>query len=324
MKNQKSKLVLWAVDPFEVEHFNAQAEAVRALDHLIDPDTVIQPVFVWGGRPLGKTTQASQIARQADLLLGKWPRPELEHRTRSLKVIVAGGTTSAQAKALADYAKRVRCEMILTSHHIRSPLKRALMGSFSESLSLVAQVPLLIVPPTRPYRSRRKEILFTADFSEASKAAFEEILRLAIVSNSKLRIFHKIEALASYAVEFGYAYSPEIYEAEVSDAAKSLEEMRERAKKVGVAAETILDKAAGQIGQSIVTEAKKGYDLVAMAAHKGFWDRVLLGSASRYVLRECPTAVFIFRPTAKDLAKKTRHGRKSLSKASSAAASYLV
>lgn len=324
MKTSNKKLVVWAIDPFEVEHFSAQEDAVRTLDRLIDSSTIIQPVFVWGGRPLGSVVKPSQIAQQADLILGKWPKPKLEVQTRNLKVIVAGGTNSARAKALAEYAKRVRCDLILTSHHTRSTLKRAFIGSFSESLSLAAESPLLIVPPSAQNLSRAHGILFPTDFSSASMGAFEDVLHLATMSNSKLTIFHKIESFTYYPVEFAHAYSSEVLGDLVKDAKQSLAEMKTRATRAGVKAETILDANPGHVGHAIASRAEQGFGLVAMAAHKGFWDRAIMGSTSRFVLRECPTAVWVFRPTLKSAEKKERGAKKEALKTPMMSGSYLV
>jgi nucleotide-binding universal stress UspA family protein len=199
----------------------------------------------------------------------------------------------------------------VTSHHTRSALGRAIMGSFSESLSLIAKSPLLVVPPgARAIEAGKNEILYPTDFSEASLGAFDGVVRLAKRFGSKIAIFHKLQGLSSYALEFG-APAPEVMRGLVSDAESGLAQMKERATRNGVTARTVLDRNFGHVGQSIVTEAAKGYGLVAVVAHSGFWDRVVMGSASRFVLRECPTAVWVFRPS-REVSRSTRRTSRAL------------
>lgn len=321
---KREKKVLWAIDPFEVEQFKAQEDAIRALDAIVDSGTLIQPVFVWGGRRLGAATRSSQVKQQADLILGRWPRPRLERRVRGLKVLVVPGTTSARAQALANYAKRGKFDLIVTSHHVRRGLKRTFIGSFSDSLSLVAETPLLIVPPGAKALSERPAILFPTDFSEASRTAYESALRLARMSGAKLTIFHKLETLVPYPFELGSAYSPEVMRALVGEAKHSLAAMKRRATEAGVEARVVFDQNPGHVGTAISAEAGAGYGLVALGAHKGFWDRLILGSTSRFVVRECPTAVWLIRPKRPTRAIERRQPRRAGLRAPANPENYLV
>jgi nucleotide-binding universal stress UspA family protein len=243
---------------------------------------------------------------------------------RALKVLVVPGTTSARAEALAKYAKRGKFELILTSHHVPRGLKRAFIGSFSDSLSLVSETPLLIVPPGAKTLSEKPTILFPTDFSGASRTAFESALRIARLSRAKLTIYHKLETLVPYPFEFGSAYSPEVRRALVDEAKFSLAEMKSRAKAAGVDARVVLDQHSGHVGAAISAEAGANYGLVALGAHKGFWDRLILGSTSRFVLRECPTSVWLIRPNGRVRKTDRRAPRRNGARSPTNPENYLV
>jgi nucleotide-binding universal stress UspA family protein len=109
----------------------------------------------------------------------------------------------------------------------------------------------------------------------------------------------------------------------VDEAKFSLSEMKSRAKKAGVEARVVLDQNPGHVGTAISVEAAEGYGLVALAAHKGFWDRFVIGSTSRFVLRECPTSVWMIRPTKRSKSDLRRPASRTETRASAVSGSYL-
>lgn len=323
-KTKLKSVIIWAVDPFDVQHFEAQGNALRTLESMIDEKTEILPVYVWNGRPLGKIDDRKQIRHQADLLLGKWPKTTLEKQIKGIRVLLAPGGNSTRAEALAKFAKKIHSDLIVLSHHNRTVLKRVFMGSFSESLALTAEVPILVAPARGQPLRKHHSVLFPTDFSAASLAAFEEALKLATEKKLDLTIYYKLEDPLSYATEPAFGYSSRQLADFRAEAKVQLDSMKAQAVNAKVKVSTILDDRPGHIGHSVVNESEKGYGLIIMAAHKGFWDRALLGSVSRYVLREAKVAVWIVRPKAKKKTAALRQAIRSSERLSNAAQNYLV
>jgi nucleotide-binding universal stress UspA family protein len=305
--------IVWAIDPFAVERLKAQENALQTINsYSSDSDLAVQPVYVWDSKSLGAANTLVSVKKLADLILSKWLKPKLQIRLKEIQVLSAGRGTAAQAKTLIDYAKRVGSPLIVANHHMGKGLERWFQGSFCESLSLMSDIPIMVVPPEWKVSAGSANILFPTDFSPASLGAFGSVLEIAKKRSLGVTIFHQVEFPNQMVSEFGSSLANELEDTndEFSEAMREkAERMKRNARERGVICETLVDDRRGaHVGRRILEEAKRGYAFVAMAAHADSFDRLFVGSNSRFVLRECTCPIWILRPK---LPKKTKKLKKT-------------
>ncbi|MBZ5715692.1 universal stress protein [Nannocystis pusilla] len=100
-----------------------------------------------------------------------------------LEVVVEPGEP---ASLILDTAERLGCGLIVTGVARDETLGRALLGTTVEKIARQAQVPLLVVKsrPRGPYAS----VVVASDFSDASRAALEQVLEL--LPTAQVSLFH--------------------------------------------------------------------------------------------------------------------------------------
>lgn len=309
MINRKPRSVVWAVTPYDEERLKTQESAAKAINVLFDEEVVIQPAYVWDTRMAEIAEALDFVKERNSVIFSRWEKPELKGKLLNLRIIEARGGHTEQARALVGYAKKTGASLIVASHHMRTGMKKWFQGSFCESLSLVSDIPLLIVPPQWKAASKKNAVLVPTDFSPASTAAFEEVLKVAKQCRLGITLYHRAEFPIFVGSDFLYSASQEFYRIEKEtlreNKAKILA-MAKRARSLGISAKVVFDKnRGGRATDAILAEAKRGYALIAMAAHNGPMSRILLGSTSRGVLRESPCPVWVVRPREANKMKKT-------------------
>jgi nucleotide-binding universal stress UspA family protein len=142
------------------------------------------------------------------------------------------------------------------------------------------------------------KILIGIDDSVAARLALDEAVNLAKAQGATLRIVHVIDE--------GLVLSPNVPSANLSETDPRREERgravlegaRQRARQAGVEPETVLlAEAIHRPGELIIDQAVKWpADLIVCGTHgRGGVQRLLLGSASEYVVRHAPVPVLLVR-----------------------------
>ncbi|VTU27709.1 Putative universal stress protein [Variovorax sp. PBL-H6] len=144
-----------------------------------------------------------------------------------------------------------------------------------------------------------QRILVPIDGSSTSKRGLEEALRLAKLTQGRLRLFHVID-------ELSFALSMDAYAAYAGDWLKvlrengrsTLAEAAATAQAAGIEAETVLcDSFSGSVHEQVNAEAAKWpADLIVLGTHgrRGV-GRVVMGSSAEHILRYASVPVLLVR-----------------------------
>jgi nucleotide-binding universal stress UspA family protein len=189
---------------------------------------------------------------------------------------------------------------VVTSTHSHKGLKHFVLGSFAETLLLYSDVPLLFINPNLKGASRPKHILFPTDFSEASKEAFQEVLKLAKSINGNVSLFHKIDFTLPPIIALNtraYPLYKKAFVAEIGSKKNTATDWAKIAAAKGIRTKIIIDsKREGSLAEVILAQSKRNPGIIAMAAKSGPVMSALLGSTIRKVVRESSIPVWVLHP----------------------------
>ncbi len=303
--NEKPMKVLWAVDPFG-EDKAFQLKVARALMGFtkgtavaIEPVCVLSPdqmrvpkaIFSDGKKDYRLHAEKTLVNWCKQLKGAAFVAPTL--------LVQESFSVGESAKTLIQYAKNTGASLIGVGTHTRKPLHRFFFGSFAETLSLISDVPTLIVPPRAEANLKVDRVLFPTDFSDKSQKAFTQILELAKERKLKVVLFHKIQFEPPPPL-FGFEpvaiYKDFVAEDIVKKRAQA-DKWCQLAKQRGVNAELALDTKPGDPVPAILASAKKQRcSIIGLASESGSISGLLLGSISRQLLRKSPIPVWVVHP----------------------------
>ena len=314
--NPQKPTLLWAVYPFSEDKdiLKSAAWCLRAL--VKSSPSLVQPVFIWMNPPLERAVDSDPSFLEN---LEKKGQVEMEVVLNRIKIpgiqplrVIASNTLTVRemAKELVDYAKKMSAELILVSSHGRKGVKRWMLGSFAETLSLYSDVPLLTVHPNWKRIPEFNKILFPTDFSDESKEAFTHVLDFAEKQKSRIILFNKSNTQFYPAFDIGFAILPD-YEQAFADEnlanIKMAKEMSEQAKTRGLRVDVVFDHTrTGSTSEAILKKAKQTKSIIALASHSGPLTSVLMGSTTRQVVRYSEQPVWVIHPKEKKLPKETQ------------------
>jgi nucleotide-binding universal stress UspA family protein len=334
MANQKfsEARVIWAIDPFE-EQSEKQRSAALAIQAMIQRQPAcVEPVYIASDPkhqvpPRLRESYNRELAAEAQDEVDSWISELKVRKIAGLKPVHVLGPTGAslreQVQSLLQYAHNEAADLIVASTRARRGPSRWFFGSFVETLSLVSDIPVLVVNPLwnvqefrrkrgakRPtLRSTQKpaklsrqfdRILFPTDFSEASHEAFQQLLTFASRTKSEVTVFHKITLGLSLMPEAALsmvAITEEAREAELEMSRRNAETWIREATHKGVHAAAIVDFRDGDsVASAILKEAKRMRCLIALAGESNPFQARLLGSVTRQILRESTEPVWVIHP----------------------------
>jgi nucleotide-binding universal stress UspA family protein len=315
-ETRKAKRIIWAVDPFtnEKEIHRSAAWCLKAL--VKSAPAEVEPVYVWPTAPtdagaspdlgfLGALRKEGQDALSAALARVKIPG------MLPLQILARNAqTVRDEARELVAYAKRSGADLIVVPTHGRTGVRRMLLGSFAETLSLHSDVPLITIHPNWRRAPDFKTILFPSDFSEDSKAAFRRVIGFASIRRSRVVLFHKIAAPIYPTLDAAftaYQYQEQAIADEQAFNERAAKELVEEAKKVGVRVEVEFDKSrSGSVSDAILKRSKRLGSMVAMVAQSGAVSAILLGSTTRQVIRASEQPVWVIHAERKRAEKEAQ------------------
>lgn len=312
MKASQLKRIILAVD-LKAEDLTLTARLWDAIKPLVKEGTVVEPV---------------SILNQEDLAIGGLLRNRIgtlrsateRHLTEQLKslgiknlaaprVLFANGSSTQRAVVtLMNYAKKSSADLIAVSSHSRKGMKRFLLGSFAESLSLQSTIPVFVVNPAqRRTVTKSKVVLFPTDLSEESKQGLEMACQAFATRKPKIILFHSYLFPKRFLME-PFVSSP-LPQSAIEEDFKSIKSTGEswcadlRAK--GFACEWVIDRKSAYVVDSVLSAVSRyKAEMVVMVSHTSRIGAALLGSVTRGVLRSCPRPVWVVHPTHKAKARK--------------------
>jgi nucleotide-binding universal stress UspA family protein len=314
--------VIWAIDPF-ARQAEAQKSAIWAIQAMTQRQSAyILPVYVASDprhqiapklRGQFKRQLAYEAQDELDSWLGSLETPKLKG-LQPLQVIgPTGSSLREQVSELLEFARAENADLIVASTRAKRGPPRWFFGSFVETLSLICDLPLVVVNPhwnpigdslKKPVSRWFERILFPTDFSDESHQALLHLLPFAQKMKSRITLFHKISMGLAVMPETAISMvslSEEAREAEVEVSRQNAEQWCREARRAGVEADAIIDYYVGEpVAAAVVKEAKRVPSLIAMAGESTRLEAQLLGSVTRQVLRDSPYPVWVIHPTAEE------------------------
>ena len=297
---------LWTVDAM-ADDPATQLTTLRALAKIADAvDASIEPVCVLTSAASkdAKTEQdrfRKEYRLEAEGRLDKWLKKIKSPALLPPVILVADGiTVRSCVDRLLSYARETKAGLIGVGTATRKGLERFFVGSFSESLLLASDVPLLVVNVKAPATASPKRALFATDLSDASRSAFGTFLDQARRLGSKVVLYTKAEWAAPAGGALGMGLSLSLADSLKLDAdqrRRTAQAWVDQAKAAGVDAKLVVDTKVGTTSDTMLkTAAREKVGLVALAARSGPIAATMLGSVARNVVRRSTVPVWVIHP----------------------------
>jgi nucleotide-binding universal stress UspA family protein len=297
----EKQLALWSIDPFEVETKPNRA-ALREFKLWLDELNLdVQPVHIFS-LPKDHPNQALQthVPSIKKMLFNYLNDAAISSVLEPKVVVEESSFQESSINALIHYAEKVNAQWIIVSSKGTSGLRRMALGSFAEGLILKSPVPIWIFGHGNETELNLKKILFSTDFSEPSRKAFNEVVQKASQLKAELVLFHKLTLPNTMIVANGLGSTSYLL---VEDYIKDQREWVQKASEArlndsqhaGVQTDFLLDEGIGYISDSILAHAARTQaGAIAMASQSGPISTLLLGSNARDVARRshCPVWVY--------------------------------
>lgn len=214
------------------------------------------------------------------------------------------------AEEINTVARVTRAELITIATRGYTGLKRAFVGSTTETVVRNAPCPVLVVRDkselTRP-RARRvplqfRKILVPLDFSEPSRLGLEYALGFAQEFHATVVLFHSV-FVSAYVLASRYTANqmPLLIASQQDYAQAEMEELRQKISRKGgeVEIKIAVGSPVEQIGKHV---RRAGVDLIITSTHgRSGLSRMFIGSTAERIVRyaSCPVLVIPNRPSVK-------------------------
>jgi nucleotide-binding universal stress UspA family protein len=220
--------------------------------------------------------------------------------------------------ALNEYAREIGADMIVMSTHGRGGVDRLWLGSVADYLVRTAELPVLLVRPTKeerpaPAAVKPRRVLVPLDGSLLAEAVLEPATVLATSLGAEVLLVQVVKPVAIVADQpalFAAGYDERLTALWRQEAEDYLEDLAEDLRAKGVRAssvaatgyavhETLLDLATADSGT-----------MIALATHgRGGLRRLMVGSVADKLIRTAEVPVLVVRP-AKAPKRATRPPRR--------------
>lgn len=299
--------IIWATNPLEENALkNRSMQVLRDLSK--KTGATIEPVYVLSDGLLSVSLPKKDLVEQfkpiSQIALQKMvDKGHLKRITKPMVLVSAPSSRADAVKALDRYARKQHADLILVNSHGRHGIKRALLGSFAETLTMYSKTPVVVAGPNTKHITKLDHILFPTDFSKESKRALEKVQQMAKKLHAKITIFHAvvnpIQPVVQSGAELlggGFVWSQNSYERLYESHEKLVEAWAKLVRKKGIKVDTVVNMAGGGVIASVLQYAKKKKPgLIAMSSESGAISAALLGSIGRELAREAPCPVWYLR-----------------------------
>lgn len=208
------------------------------------------------------------------------------------RIHVRAGLTPQLVNRVAD---DIEADLIVVGANPEPALARSLVGSTGRRIVYLAQRPVMVANEARSSPFRR--VLAAVDLSEESPRVVEVAWALASADGGELRVLHVVEPLPKVLLRAAPPDGGDRRHQREEQLASLLGSLD-----VDAASSVTPVVREGHAGREILSEAQDGdADLIVVGTHGyGFFDRLLLGSTSLYVLRHGQGATLMVPRRAQD------------------------
>jgi nucleotide-binding universal stress UspA family protein len=198
-------------------------------------------------------------------------------------VHVSGGLA---APVVTDTARKLAADLIVVGAHPQPAVARFLVGSTAERVMRLAHCPVLVATERGGEPFRR--ILAAVDLSPRSRATLETAASIAEVDDAEILALHVHEPLPPMLAEAALFGEQELVELRRGEFERLIAETTPPS---GMESR----EREGHAGEEILEEAEEwDADLIVVGTHgHGFFNQLLLGSTSLYVLRHGQRATMV-------------------------------
>lgn len=300
--------ILWAIDAFE-KNIALHKKTAQTINTFCKKGTTkIESVFLClkeellFAEPFLTSIDFNSLKESAHKALLKITQKIKNPSLMEPKILTSEGFTKRSSlQTLSDYAKSEKASFIAVSTYARTGIPRFFIGSFSETLLIHSQVPLLFVPPKSTPLKKIKTILFPTDLSVSSKQAFKKILALALEHKAEIVLFHQvpnpIEPYLTAGMQLlGGNYIPvsQYLDQERLARADKLKNWQKEAADLKIKSSVVIETKTKPISDSITKCAtSKKVSLIAMVSTSGPIAATFVGSIARQVVRQSPCPVWV-------------------------------
>lgn len=290
--------VIWAFDALEEpEHHKNVLFLLGAIGRATSAK--IDPVFMLTPPHADIAATAPTDREQAYVALGEKRLQEMKSKSdiptmSSGKILISHeGSVRKLVRLLIDYAKDQNADAIVVATHARKGAARFFLGSFAETLVLYSDLPVFTVNPHAKIREKISNILFPTNFYPRWRPAFEKSVQLAKAMDAKLTLFYQEPVIPMTPATVHLENYIQRERTERSAAAKKWQSWADHQ---GVLTEIKIEDRPGYLAPSIEDVAASGnFDLIAMGTQSDATSALLMGSATRQVIRQAACPVWIVR-----------------------------
>jgi nucleotide-binding universal stress UspA family protein len=197
------------------------------------------------------------------------------------------------AAAILEYVSRAGIDAVVMGTHGRTGIERFVIGSVTERVVRLADVPVLSVRPTEitPTWPPVDRVLFPTDGSDAAASALPYAIDLAERFGAVLEVLYVIDERTKSSYYNIQTALEDVTGGLQTAAERATDRVEEEATERGVTVETTI--VGGLPSETICERAEDpGADIVVMATHgRTGLGHALLGSVTERVVRNSPTPV---------------------------------
>ena len=308
--------LIWAIDPFEEDvMFRVQlTQTLKALSQRLS--LLVEPTYVLS---LAKEHEFESVhkahKKQYHQAAMRAVKKNIEpiHGVKFLppKVLFqADSSFSMLVRKLSEYAKHSGADAIIVGTHARTGIPRLLLGSFTETLLLHSEIPVMSVGPKCVVRGdkpiKEQKILFSSDLTQDSEKIYPGVLDFANKLQAQVTVYHitphRVEPVlqsGTYLLGGGWVGGPEAISQEDPATVELLTQWVNRGIEQGLKVDYALESKRANMAELILQQAAAiEADFIAMAAESGPVRAWVIGSITRQVVRNAPCPVWILRPAS--------------------------
>lgn len=304
--NHFDQPIIWALDPTEkdADHLQPLAKAIESWRHTFSGDVL--PVAVLSPSELNWPVECvaplnEKLIYVANEHLKPAVRKAFREKNLDTHILLHSGISHRQAaRELLNYAKKRKAQLIAVYTHGRRGLNRFALGSFAELLLTQDDIPVLALNPHAEAHAEIRRIAFPTDFSNSSKRAFENAIKLAKAYQAELVLIHiySIPNQFFFDGEFGFGVTSTMVQQAWKDAEDTQRRLGEHwaqsANENGIHAELVFNMDTGRTGELITKVAsEQNADLVYLSTSYGKVGQTFLGGTVRDVLATSNVAVLV-------------------------------
>lgn len=272
---------VWAIDPGE-ESSRPDPECLSVVKYLLGGSYVnVHPAYVCDRD--GSLLKEHQLLENylSDLRVGPIADADLIYSPTHLR--------HDWAERIVRRAEHHHAKLIVLISRGHSAVTNFFTGSFAHELLLLSPFPLLLPVPHAPADLQKQKVMFTTDFSEASKEAFKNFLQLIKGKAHEVILFY-VEDNSVFTVSAAQIAGLPVY---VPDSV--LDEQKEWAERelqrwgaeaarneIDVQLQTLVSDSKTSVIEAIEKKAEsEKVSLIGLATHSGPLSRLVFGSVSR-------------------------------------------